>query len=111
MKEYISFLVGPVCVLMFLCGGAIVLGTDPWRVVSAVMISRPIAGFVVFSMWTVCWAINVSNVGVHQTRTFKATFYYWHRLAVLGYLVLAAAGSFVVLFGLTVGGLLGGFAR
>lgn len=111
MNAYASFVAGPVCVLILLCGMAIVLGTDPWRVASAVMISRPISGDVVFSLLTMCWAINVGNVGVYQTRTFKAIFYYWHGVAVLGCLVLAAAGSFVVLFGLTVGRLLRGCAR
>jgi hypothetical protein len=99
---------GPICVLMLLCSVAILLGTDPWRVASAVMISRPISGDVVFSLLTMGWALNV---GVHQTRTFKATFYYGHGVAVLGCLVLAAAGSVVVRFGLTVGRLLSGLAR
>jgi hypothetical protein len=111
MNAYASCVAGPVCVLILLGGMAIVRGTGPWRVASAVMISRPISGDVVCSLLTMCGAINVGNVGVHQTRTFEATCYYGHGVAVLGCLVLAAAGSFVVLFGLTVGRLLSGVAR
>ena len=111
MKEYTSCVAGPICVLILLCSVAILLGTDPWRVASAVMISRPISGDVVFSLLTMCEAIHVGHVGVHQTRTFKATCDYGHGVAVLGCLVLAAAGSVVVRFGLTVGRLLRGLAR
>ena len=111
MNAYASCVAGPVCVLILLGGMAIVLGPDPWRVASAVMISRPISGDVVFSLLTRCVALNVGNVGVHQTRTFKATCDYGHGVAVLGCLVLAAAGSVVVRFGLTVGRLLRGLAR
>ena len=111
MNAYASCVAGPVCVLILLGGMAIVLGPDPWRVASAVMISRPISGDVVCSLLTMGWAIHVGHVGVHQTRTFKATCDYGHGVAVLGCLVLAAAGSVVVRFGLTVGRLLRGVAR
>jgi hypothetical protein len=56
MKAYASFVAGPVYVLMFLCGMAIALGVDPWRLASAVMICLPVAGAVVLFVFALLWA-------------------------------------------------------
>ena len=108
MKEYASYLAGPVCLLLLLCGVAILLGTDPWRVASAVMICLPVDGYVVVSIFAVMWAIKVGEVGAHQNMSFQSKFYFWHGVSVVLCIALAAGGSFIVLFALLMKGVLGG---
>jgi hypothetical protein len=59
----------------------------------------PVLGYVIFSIFTVVWAIKIGDVGVHQSATYLSKFIFWHGVSVVAVIVLSAAGSFIVLFG------------
>jgi hypothetical protein len=108
MKDFGFATSAPLCLVILFCGIAILLGADPWVVARGFSICVPILAYVAFSIFTVFWAIKVGEVGVHQNMTFQAKFYFWHGVSVVACIVLAAAGSFIVLFALQVRGLTGG---
>jgi hypothetical protein len=80
-------------------------------VVKGVAICVPVLGYLVFSVFTVLWAIKVGDVGVRQASSFQAKLMYWHGVSVVATIVLAAAGSFLLLFFLQLRGLLDVAAR
>jgi hypothetical protein len=84
---------------------------DAWNLLRAALLILPIVAYVGFSIFTVIWAMGVGDPGLKQNMTFQAKFYFYHGMAVVLTIVLAAAGSFVTLFALTIGGLLNGLAR
>jgi hypothetical protein len=108
MKDVGLTLTAPGCVLIIFCGFALLFGTDPWLVAKATAICVPVVAYVVFSIFTVIWAIKVGEVGVRQEMTFQAKLYFWHGVSVILTIVLAAAGSFIVLFATQIRGLVGG---
>ena len=101
----------PGCLVVAFVGIALLLGADPWNLARAVALITPIVAYVGFSIFTVLWAIKTGEVGLKQEMTFQAKFYFYHGMAVILTIVLSAAGSFVALFALTIGGLLSGIAR
>jgi hypothetical protein len=108
MKEYAWVLSAPACLLISCCGLALWLGTEPLVVATGVAIGVPIVAYVIFSIFTVIWAMKVGEVGVHQNMSFQSKFYFWHGVAVLLTMVLSAAGSFILLFAYGVRGLTSG---
>jgi hypothetical protein len=108
MKEIAWAVSAPACLLISLCGLALLLGTEPWVVAKGVAIGVPIVAYVIFSVFTVIWAMKVGEVGVHQHMSFQSKFYFWHGVSVLLTMVLSAAGSCILLFASGVRGLTSG---
>jgi hypothetical protein len=89
---------------------AVRLGAEAWLVVKAIAVLVPVVAAVVFSIVAVMWSINVGEIGIHQNAAFQSKFFFWHGVSVVLCMVLAAAGSFIMLFGFLVRGLLSGAA-
>jgi hypothetical protein len=108
MKECAWALSAPACLLISFGGLALWLGAEPLAVAKGFAIGIPIVAYVVFSVFTVIWAMKVGEVGVHQNMSFQSKFYFWHGVSVLLTIVLSAAGSFILLFAYGVRGLTSG---
>jgi hypothetical protein len=108
MKEPTWALSAPACLLISFGGLALWLGAEPLAVAKGFAIGIPIVAYVVFSVFTVIWAMKVGEVGVHQNMSFQSKFYFWHGVSVLLTIVLSAAGSFILLFAYGVRGLTSG---
>jgi hypothetical protein len=108
MEKFGLALTGPLCLIIFLCGLAMLLGTDPYAVAKGVAVCVPVVGYVVFAIFTVIWAIKTGEIGVRQETSFQAKLYFWHGVAVVLTIILSAAGSFIMLFALLMGRVLGG---
>jgi hypothetical protein len=108
MKDLGLNVTAPLCVLIVFCSFALLFGTDHWLVAKSVAIGVPLVAYVVFSIYTVLWVIHVGDVGVQQNMTLQARFYFYHAMAVILMMVLAAAGSFIVLFVTQLRGITGG---
>ena len=111
MEHLGKTLAGPICLVIALRGVALLLGTDPWVIAKATGICVPIVAYVAFAIFTVLWAIKTGEIGVKQETTLQGKLYFWHGVSVVLTIVLAAAGSFVVLFASLIGGLLSGLSR
>jgi len=99
---------GPVCLIIAFCALAMIWGTSPLVIAKAVAVIVPLLGYVAFSVFTVFWFIKIGDVGLHQNMTYQSRFYFYHGMAVILSVVLAAAGSFIVLFARELGGMTGG---
>jgi len=104
-------LTAPVSLIIAACSIALLSGADGWLIAKTAGICLPILAYCVFSIFTVIWAIKVGEVGVHATMTLQAKFFFWHGVSVVLCVVLAAAGSFVVMFALQMKGVLGAALR
>jgi hypothetical protein len=98
MPDLGKALAAPLTVFIMLCGIAMLLGVPPARLGAGVALGLPIVGYAVFAIFTVIWAIKTGEIGTHQQATFQSKFFFWHGVAVVLCIVLAAAGSFIVLF-------------
>jgi hypothetical protein len=104
-------LAAPLTVFIMLCGIALLLGVPPGRIAAALAVGLPVIGYTVFAIFTVIWAMKTGEIGAHQEASFMSKFFFWHGVAVVLCLVLAAAGSFIVLFGTVLGGPVGGLSH
>jgi hypothetical protein len=59
----------------------------------------PVLGYLIFSIFSVVWAVKIGDVGIHQNASHMSKFIFWHGISVVAVIVLSAAGSFIVLFG------------
>lgn len=107
MKDWMIPVSVPMSMVIMLVGIALLVGADPWIIVKGAAICLPIIAYAGFSIFTVLWAMRVGQVGLTQEMTLQAKFYFYHGMAVVLTIVLAAAGSFVVLFATLIGGILG----
>jgi len=100
--------IAPVCLLIVCYGFAIHFGTNPWPGTRILALCLPIVAYVVFAHFTMMWAMNVGEVGVRQKMNRQGRLYAWHAVSVILCLMLAAAGSFIVLFAVHMKRWLGG---
>jgi len=91
--------------VMIVCSLAMLFGEDPWLLARDVALCVPIVAYVVFTHVTMMWAMNVGHVDVRQKTTWQGRLYCWHGVSVVGCIVLAAAGSFIVFFAHAIRGL------
>ncbi len=106
MKDLGWTLAAPLSLIIVFCGVAILLGTDAFIVAKAMAITLPIVAYVGFSIFTVVWAIKVGEIGLHQNMSLQSRFYFYHGMAVVLTIVLAAAGSFIMFFAVNVKGMI-----
>jgi hypothetical protein len=97
MPEVGKALAAPLCVIVMLIGIASLLGVETASLASTAAAVLPIVSYGVFPIFTVIWAIKTGEIGTHQQATFQSKFFFWHGVAVVLCVVLAAAGSFIVL--------------
>jgi hypothetical protein len=98
MAQPWTALSAPFCLLMVLCGAIYLLADDPMGALGGVLVGLAVVGYLVFSVFTVIWAINTGEAGVNQQASFQAKLYFWHGVSVVLTVILSAAGSFIVLF-------------
>jgi hypothetical protein len=108
MKNLGLNLTAPACLVIALCGYAMILGADPAVILKYIAIGLPITGHVVFSIFTVLYAMQIGDIGVQREMSLQGRLYYYHGMAVILAMVLAAAGSYILLFAKLIGGLTGG---
>jgi hypothetical protein len=65
MKDLGLSITAPICLIIFFCGLAVMLGSDVWVTLKVVAVCLPIAAYVVFSIFTVCWAIKTGEIGIN----------------------------------------------
>lgn len=110
MKDLALTLAAPLSLIVVLVGIGLLMGAEPWLVAKTTAIVLPIAAYVVFSIFTVIWAIKIGEVGIRQEMTLQSRIYFWHGVSVVLVIVLSAAGSFVLLFLTQLMGLLHGLS-
>jgi hypothetical protein len=97
----------PVSLLILACAYALILGADGRLVAKVTALCVPIAAYVVFSVFTVLWALKIGEIGIKQEMTLQAKLHFWHGMSVVLVIILSAAGSFILLFFTQMKGLLG----
>ena len=96
------------CLLIALCGLALLVGTDPWLVGRHLALCVPIVAYVLSAHFSMMWAMQGGNVGVRQDMTRQGRLSFWHGVPVVLCLVWAAAGAFILWGAVQLQGYLGG---
>ena len=98
--NHLTALSVPLSLLIVGCFVSVLGGfADFTTLVLRLCLGVPVLGYVIFSIFTVVWALKICDVGLHQNATYLSKFIFWHGVSVVAVIVLSAAGSFIVLFG------------
>jgi len=108
MKHLGFSLTGPAGLLIVFCGFPLLIGIDPWRLARNFALCVPIVAYVIFTHQIMIRTMNVGEAGGQREVNGQDRRYVWHGVPVALCLMLAAAGTFIMLFAVHMKRLLGG---